>query len=452
LSSFLGDSGVQRLEALLATKLYSAASTAETYNIAGQVLQLIKDIDQEQQEPPENSPDDENQDGDHEGEERGGSSVPDDAGDGADAGGQDDQQDGQQGNDHGDDQSGQPEDGDDGSQADTNPKGQGDQKSDDGDSQDAQSGGEVEDVSGGNAAGGTPPGASAILQDDDVDTGPVVDLKATVEEAVEALEKTGAFVPGVSGYSPPSREANSDRYATLKAHIGGEIAQLQRRLAAMFETRRRCRSIISDEGRLDSRRLHLALAGSRAVYRRKEVKVVPKPAVSFALDCSGSMNGMAMDLALQAVIAVVEVCDRMAVPTEIVVFGWMVGVVKGFENPLPRNRAVLGGIEAGGGTPAAEGLWEAASHLVQRQEDRKILFVVTDGSPNRPQATKEVGEMIEASGIELYGIGVGSDAIRNYCSKAEVLTNANGIAAAVLTALEARMLKREGEGQGCLSP
>jgi len=432
LVGLLEESGVQRLEALLATKLYSVASTAETYSLASQVLQLVKDIEQEQQEQ-ESGDDSDGEDGqtdDADDSSNANSEQPDD--------GQTDNANGQNQGDNqtqGDDGS----DGEDGQADDTDDRGNADsEQQDDGQTDNVNGQNQGDDGTQGNEGSDAP--ASDIFKDD-VDDSPVIDLQETAEEAIKELEDTGAFVPGAVSYAKPRKLEVPDRYAGFKAQIGGEIAHLQRRLAALFETRKRCRSVVADEGRLDSRRIHLALAGSQAVYRRTEVKKVPKPVVSFALDCSSSMEGREIALALQAVIALVEVCDRMAIPTEIVVFSGEVGVVKTFDEPLARSRGVLGGIYANGGTPADAGLWEAATRLVQRREDRKILFVVTDGYPNDYAATIEVGQMIEASGVELYGIGIGigSDSVKGFCSKSEVLTDSSGIAAAVLTALEARM-------------
>ena len=425
LTEYLGESGVSRLEALLATKLYSVATTAGTQALTGQVLQLIKDIEEEQQEEPQN-PDDQGDEGDEDGDGDSQSGGPPE-GDGTDSGEQGALGDPDATDDGARDQGGHGAEQADGESGDDGP---GDQQGGQTDRANADDG----------AANGA--GASAILQDEEVDTSAVVDLKAMAEEAVEEMEANGAFIPGASGYSKPPAAADRPRYDALQGQISSEIAQLQRRLAALFETRQRCRSVVAEEGRLDGRRLHLALAGSRAVYRRKEVKVVPKPVVSFAIDCSDSMawGTDKMALALQAVIAVAEVCDRMAVPTEVVVFGGFVGAVKTFDQPLARTRDVIGAIKANGGTPAAEGLWEAGTRLIRRRENRKILFAVTDGVPNDPAATKEVGDMIEASGIELYGIGIGSDAIAQYCSKSKVLVGADGIASAVLNALQERML------------
>lgn len=251
----------------------------------------------------------------------------------------------------------------------------------------------------------------------------------------------GNFVYRDPSFQPPTFGNNAPRYASLKAGVSGAISMLQRRLAIEFMTRRRARMVIGEEGRFDGRLLHRALLGDTRIRRQKTVVTTPMPAVSLVLDCSGSMDGVEIQLATQAVIALVEVCSAMGVPVEVVTFeGSHVGPVKTFDQPLAQTRAKIGSIGAGGGTPTAEGLWVAGNRLFTRKEERKLLLLVTDGMANDMAGARQVAQMIERSGIEVYGIGLGTDVVRQICSKSGVITRADDLADAILTALAERML------------
>ena len=72
--------------------------------------------------------------------------------------------------------------------------------------------------------------------------------------------------------------------------------------------------------------------------------------------------------------------------------------------PAVSSRFALG---AHGGTPMAEAILWACQQLATRPEDeRKIIFVATDGEPDRPDLTSQVIRSAERSGIEVYGLGI----------------------------------------------
>ncbi len=419
LEKYLEKKGVRRLESLLSTRLFSAASTAETLKLSADVLKLVKDIQDEQAQPPkpkggQGGKNDKGDSAGNQGDNSGAGDKGDATGNGSSDPGQQ-KGSGKDGASHGS--------GDGGSSG-----GSTDGKSDDGHGDGAGCGGR----------------AREILDDINVDTNPVVNRRElAVKMAEEAAQSS--FVFNDAYLSQPKWGDNATRYQSLKAGVSGEIALLQRRLAVDFMTRRRTRMVVGEEGRIDGRLLHRAVLGDTRIRRRKQTQRTPLPAVSLALDCSGSMGsgsgGGPIQLATQAVIALVEVCSSMGVPVEVVTFmGSQIGVVKRFDDALPKVRSKIGAIGAGGGTPTAEGLWVAGNRLFSRKEERKILMLVTDGQANDMAGAKQVATMIEHSGIELYGIGLGTNVIRHICQKSGVITSAADLADAILGALAERML------------
>ena len=400
----IAEKGVDRLEALLSTRLFSADSTQDAYRLSGEVIRLMKEI-QEEQEQPRNQP------------ER--QSEP-----------------GQAGNTEGKDADGQ------GGADPSRNQGQAASVRESNVPGDATSGSLNP---GSSSDSGTGHGGSArqILEDTNLSTGPVIDRRGAVEEMTKEAA-AGNFTFNPNSIRKPGHGENLPRYLALKSSASGTIAQLQRRLAVEFQTRRHSRTVISEEGRLDGRRLHRAILGNPWVYRKKQVTHVPKPAVSLALDCSGSMgirDTSKIELATQAVIALAEVCAAMDVPCEVVTYGGaLIGPVKTFDAPLAKARKRIGAIGAGGGTPTAEALWIAGNRLFTRKEERKILILVTDGKANNMPNAAQVAGMVERSGIELYGIGLGTETIRQVCNKAGIVNQVEDLATAILNALASRML------------
>jgi cobaltochelatase CobT len=70
------------------------------------------------------------------------------------------------------------------------------------------------------------------------------------------------------------------------------------------------------------------------------------------------------------------------------------------------------GCDLDGSTPLAEALWFGASRLLQQREDRKLLFVLTDGIPDDVDAAMDILQRCQDSGIEVTGVGLGIDVER----------------------------------------
>jgi hypothetical protein len=95
-------------------------------------------------------------------------------------------------------------------------------------------------------------------------------------------------------------------------------------------------------------------------------------------------------------------------------------IIKDFsENYSTRIRARIGGLKHGGLTYLRDGLEIAKSRLRQRNEQAKILIVVSDFFPSgEAQARLKLAEeskQIERAGFGLIGIGIRSNAVKNYC-------------------------------------
>jgi cobaltochelatase CobT len=208
-----------------------------------------------------------------------------------------------------------------------------------------------------------------------------------------------------------------------------------------------------EEGYIDGRQLSQLITSpsERRLFRVEQYAPVCETAVSFLIDCSGSMREH-----IEAVAVLVDVLtralDQIGVVTEVLGFStnawnggraqraWMRAgrpahpgrlnetahlVFKDSETNWRRARPALGALLKGDlfreGVDGEAVQW-AAQRLVQRHEGRRLLLVVSDGSPTDGATALandanyldhhlcNVVASLEAQGeVEIYGIGVGLD-------------------------------------------
>jgi Mg-chelatase subunit ChlD len=81
-------------------------------------------------------------------------------------------------------------------------------------------------------------------------------------------------------------------------------------------------------------------------------------------------------------------------------------------------------LKAAGTTPMAEALWWIIQQMAILRENRKIIFIVTDGEPDSPVETQAAIKEAKRIGIEIYGLGLGSQSIADLLpGKAVVINN-----------------------------
>ena len=226
------------------------------------------------------------------------------------------------------------------------------------------------------------------------------------------------------------------QYERLRSTVAGQVQELVRRIVQDYQAAVRDRWHIAESGRIDSRRLTKGYLGDRCIYRSRTRRQLPKPAVGLVIDGSYSMAGRALTLALQSAIVLAETNQIIDVPTGIHAFsGDQVVQLKGYDQPLVQVRGRLAGLQASGGTPMEDALWRAGCTIARQRVERKLLFLITDGVPNDPAATEEISNMLQRSGIEVYGIGIDTDAVTRYVGHAAVVKDAADVSSAILSAL-----------------
>jgi len=87
-------------------------------------------------------------------------------------------------------------------------------------------------------------------------------------------------------------------------------------------------------------------------------------------------------------------------------------IIKGFDESYRQAEARFSKLQADGGTPLSDGIQFAMDNLEYRDEDNKVIFVVTDGWPNGghvPVINRQI-RLAKERGWHMVGVGVGADA------------------------------------------
>ena len=228
------------------------------------------------------------------------------------------------------------------------------------------------------------------------------------------------------------------------------------------------------KGRINATALSkLTMFNDPRCFKQKQETKTRAVAVELVVDCSGSMNGTKIRTACYTAYALASVLERMNIPNEVIGFttnGGFAGDGDGFdykEVRKERERFIAAGrdepeygrvyplfipvfksfnqgltpevVRGIAGTARANWLEEnvdgesvliGANRLMQRHEPRKIMIVLSDGSPACPgnrraliKHTADSVKRIEASGIEVLGIGIEDSSVTQFYKKNIVLNN-----------------------------
>ena len=195
--------------------------------------------------------------------------------------------------------------------------------------------------------------------------------------------------------------------------VAAESSRVRQQLKGIVQAKSRTANRTSRHGsRLSLSSLHRVAAGDMRVFRHNGEKIAPNAAVHILLDRSGSMSndfntvrdaGIALSLALEGIKGVSTAVTYFPSSYE-----YVRPVLKHGESV--RTNAHHFHDRAGGGTPMAEAIWYAAYTTATRKEEKKIIMVVTDGSPDEYTLTEEVIAKCHESGVQVIGVGIGHGA------------------------------------------
>ncbi|WP_207462122.1 VWA domain-containing protein [Azospirillum sp. SYSU D00513] len=321
---------------------------------------------------------------------------------------------------------------------------------DDADGED-ESGGSGESSSGSEQGGAyDPKGADAIAEalSASEDEAGSEDL---FHQAAQELSKNAAKAPITSRVpamaQPQTVEGNPLLGQGIVSRVRTTSGRVRAQLQGLVQASQREDEVTRRRGRaVDGRKIARVAMGDTRVFTQRTDKIAPNAAIHILVDRSGSMVAQVaaggagqvrnrLDVAIDSAVALATALEAIAgVNPAITAFPAArsdyetdphraIGVL-----PLLKHgqkvRQVIGNfaIRPNGGTPLAEAMWYAAAQLVNTtKEERKLLLVVTDGEPNNAPQVLDMVQRCQASGIELIGIGIQIDRVRELFPTAVVI-------------------------------
>ncbi|MBB3268321.1 hypothetical protein FHW79_005996 [Azospirillum sp. OGB3] len=348
-----------------------------------------------------------------------------------------------------DGQSGDGEDSDDGADG---------QGSDKGDEQDGNQGSKSPGSDAGDAGnsgsdvGGDydPNGADAIAK---ALSASANDVKSTdlFQKAAADLSNSAAKAPVQSRVpamaQPQAMEANPLIGQGIVSRVRSTSGRVRAQLLGLVQASQREDEVTRRRGRaVNGRKISRIITGDTRVFTQRTDTRAPNSAIHILVDRSGSMAARTahvaggasrnrLDVAIDSAVALTTALEAIpGVNPAITAFPASrtdyeqdyqraIGVL-----PLLKHgqkvRQVIGNfaVAPAGGTPLGEAMWYAAAQLVNTtKEERKLLLIVTDGEPNNPDQVIDMVRRCQASNIEVIGIGIQIDRVRQLFPTAVVI-------------------------------
>lgn len=233
-------------------------------------------------------------------------------------------------------------------------------------------------------------------------------------------------------------------------------------------------------GRLNAASLSRLAVNDPRVFRRKHEVTSKDVAVELVVDMSGSMSGTKITTASRAAYALAAVLERIGIPCEVICFttgpaafddrahyerevakigrnfsrneSLYMPILKGFdERLLPNVKQRFAWLPHCGdlrNNVDGECIEVAARRLMKRREAGKVMMVLSDGAPHAAGSTGELSKhlkqtvkAITKAGVNVLGIGIQSDAVRQFYPKALVLHDVKELPNLVMKELRAVLIK-----------
>ncbi|WP_419788113.1 hypothetical protein [Pseudodesulfovibrio sp.] len=238
-----------------------------------------------------------------------------------------------------------------------------------------------------------------------------------------------------------------DVTATKRASIA-----LRTQLQGLLQSSVLTRSKVGRHGRLDARQLHRVSVADARVFKRAGRKVGINTAVHILLDCSGSMRRR-IKLTTQVCHAVTTALDAIdGINVAVTAFPAGTPTDGGNENdqsptvcPILRHGERMHpnfGVNATGCTPLGEALWWTLQQIQPLTESRKIVLILTDGDPDSFNLAHDAIEGGRRFGVEIYGLGITSEAITKLLpNHSRAINELSELASAMFGMLRSALIK-----------
>lgn len=273
---------------------------------------------------------------------------------------------------------------------------------------------------------------------------------------------------------PVSSQFKPEMLTSLQDKVEHMVAPLQKDLERAIAARSLSHwSPGHRSGRLHAAALSRLAVNDPRVFRRKEETTSKDVAVELLVDASGSMMGAKMHTATGAAYALASVLERIGIKSEVICFttgeavadfgtlrkeadkigrefsryeSLYMPILKGFDERmttevknrfgwLPNSMIMANNVDG-------ECVEIAARRLAARREKGKILMVLSDGAPHAGGYTRTLGPHLKKvvanvtkTGTKVIGIGIMSDAVRQFYPKHIILNDVKDLPTVVMKEL-----------------
>jgi cobalamin biosynthesis protein CobT len=164
-------------------------------------------------------------------------------------------------------------------------------------------------------------------------------------------------------------------------------------------------------GQLDAGNLHTIAAGNDRVFKRHHEEGGIDSAVVFIMDCSGSMFDTNMRAAAPVMATMLDTLDRAGVATSVITFGTQVSMLKPWNMTKAKAMPLIARMTSGADNSDSQALRYAHGLLLNRSEQRKVVFILADGGVDRDEQRrcKQQSKSGERLGITTIGVGIHAD-------------------------------------------
>ena len=247
-----------------------------------------------------------------------------------------------------------------------------------------------------------------------------------------------ALTVATVGTAKPATSPPAEREEALRASIA-----LRSRLQGLLQAHRLRDVGTGRRGRLHTTKLYRLSTANPRVFRKEEERPGLNTAVHILLDVSGSMAGVAINLARQACYAVAKALHGTK-GINPAVTSFPAKTPADSVCPLMGHGAKLPpymDVGAGGSTPLAPALWWVMQTMLPLREHRKLILILTDGEPDAIAPTVKALEAASKAGFEVYAIGIKSTAIAHLLPQtSQCITTLAELAPAMFTLLQKALL------------
>lgn len=249
----------------------------------------------------------------------------------------------------------------------------------------------------------------------------------------------------------PSTENTNGYLARIEEHTNIKLGKKIRNLLKTWSQVRWRGG--KPKGKINKKSLASITAGNDRIFRQKEQKDILDVSVGLLVDSSGSMGGNKYTHAAASAILLSECLSSLHIPHAVWGFTEEEDCViyehKTFNSPISKQQLSASFASSDvslGNNDDADSVLFAYSQLRQQKTKRKLLIVLSDGQPcgqvvgGRAYLKQVVREIEKEKKVEIYGVGIQSNAVREFYSDYKVLDDVRCLETAILTLIKDKLI------------